>query len=78
MPRADISSADAVKRSVLVAKSVAYSAGASGIYLVSMFEKLGISDQVKSKAAGEPGEPVDEVVARGEAEVGFQVSEFIP
>jgi len=79
-PRPDISSADAVKRSVLAAKSVAYSAGASGIYLVSMFQKLGISDQVKSKTATvKPGEPVGEVVARGEAEIGFhQVSELIP
>jgi molybdate transport system substrate-binding protein len=79
MPKPDISSADAVKKSVLAAKSVAYSAGASGIYLVRMFEKLGISDQVKSKTATvKPGEPVGEVVARGEAEIGFQqVSELI-
>jgi molybdate transport system substrate-binding protein len=69
-----------VKKSLLAAKSVAYSAGASGIYLVSMFQKLGISDQVKSKtAAVKPGEPVGEVVARGDAEIGFQqVSELIP
>jgi len=79
-PRPDISSADAVKRSVLAAKSVAYSAGASGIYLVSMFQKLGISDQINSKTATvKPGEPVGEVVARGDAEIGFhQVSELIP
>ena len=79
-PKPDISSADAVKRSVLAAKSVAYSAGASGIYLVSMFQKLGISDQIKSKTATvKPGEPVGEVVARGDAEIGFhQVSELIP
>jgi molybdate transport system substrate-binding protein len=78
-PKPDISSADAVKKSVLAAKSVAYSAGASGIYLVSMFEKLGISDQVKSKTAMvRPGEPVGEVVARSDAEIGFQqVSELI-
>ncbi len=43
-PKPDISSADAVKKSVLAAKSVAYSAGASGIYLISMFQKLGIAD----------------------------------
>ena len=41
---------------------------------------LGISDQVKSKmAAVRPGEPVGDVVARGDAEIGFhQVSELIP
>jgi molybdate transport system substrate-binding protein len=79
-PRPDISSADAVKRSVLAAKSVAYSAGASGIYLVTMFQKLGVSDQIKSKTAMvKPGEPVGEVVARGDAEIGFhQMSELIP
>ena len=45
-----------------------------------MFQKLGIADQVKSKtAAVKPGEPVGEVVARGDAEIGFQqVSELIP
>jgi molybdate transport system substrate-binding protein len=79
-PKPDISSADAVKKSVLAAKSVAYSAGASGIYIVSMFQKLGIGDAVKSKtAAVKPGEPVGEVVARGDAEIGFQqVSELVP
>jgi molybdate transport system substrate-binding protein len=62
------------------AKSVAYSAGASGTYIASMFQKMGISDQVKSKRATmKPGEPVGEVVARGDAEIGFQqVSELVP
>ena len=79
-PKPDISSSEAVKKSVLAAKSVAYSAGASGIYLVSMFDKLGISEQVKSKLATvKPGEPVGDVVARSEAEIGFhQLSELIP
>jgi molybdate transport system substrate-binding protein len=79
-PKPDISSADAVKKSILAAKSIAYSAGASGTYLVSMLQKLGIYDQVKSKVATvKPSEPVGEVVARGEAEIGFhQVSELIP
>ena len=79
-PKPDISSSEAVKKSVLAAKSVAYSAGASGIYLVSMFDKLGISEQVKSKLATvKPGEPVGEAVARGDAEIGFhQLSELIP
>jgi molybdate transport system substrate-binding protein len=68
-PKPDISSADAVKKSILAAKSIAYSAGASGTYLV-----------VKSKVATvKPSEPAGDVVARGEAEIGFhQVSELIP
>lgn len=79
-PKPDINSSEAVKMSVLGAKSIAHSAGASGIYLASMFEKLGISEQVKSKLATvKPGEPVGEVVARGDAEIGFhQLSELIP
>jgi molybdate transport system substrate-binding protein len=78
-PKPDIGSADALKRSLLEAKSVGYSAGASGIYLVGLFDKLGIADQVKAKTAHvKPGEPVGEVVARDEAEIGFQqVSELI-
>lgn len=76
----DISSADAVKKAVLAAKSVAYSAGASGAYIVSMFQKMGIADEVKAKTATvKPGEPVGAVVARGDAEIGFQqISELIP
>jgi molybdate transport system substrate-binding protein len=79
-PKPDISSADAVKKAVLAAKSVAYSAGASGIYLVGMFQKMGIAEEVKSKTATvKRGEPVGDVVARGDAEIGFQqVSELIP
>jgi molybdate transport system substrate-binding protein len=79
-PRPDISSADAVKTAVLAAKSVAYSAGASGTYLVTLFQKMGIADAVKAKAATvKPGEPVGEVIARGDAELGFQqVSELVP
>lgn len=80
VPKPDISSADALKKSILAAKSIAYSAGASGTYIVSMLEKLGIYDQVKSKVATvKPSEPVGEVVARGDAEIGFhQVSELLP
>ena len=76
----DISSADALKKAVLGAKSVAYSAGTSGIYIVGMLQKLGILDQVKAKAATvKPNEPVGEVIARGEAEIGFQqISELVP
>jgi molybdate transport system substrate-binding protein len=79
-PKPDISSADALIKSVLAAKSVAYSEGASGTYLVGMFQKLGIYDQVKSKAfIATANEPVGEKLVRGEAEIGFhQISELIP
>ena len=44
-----------------------------------LFQRLGISDQVKGKSRVIPGTPVAESVARGEAEIGFQqVSELLP
>ena len=79
-PAPDISSPDALKRSIVAAKSVAYSSGASGTYLVGMFRKLGLYDEVRSKASvTKPNEPVGEKIVRGEAELGFhQLSELIP
>jgi molybdate transport system substrate-binding protein len=79
-PKPDISSADAVKRALLAAKSVAYSDSASGVYLSSeMFGKLGIAEEMKDKAKKIPATPVAEIVARGEAEIGFQqISELKP
>ena len=75
----DISSADALRRTLLAASSIAYSESASGVYLSTvLFPRLGIADQIKDKSRMIPGEPVGRVVARGEAEIGFQqVSELI-
>jgi molybdate transport system substrate-binding protein len=79
-PRPDISSADAVKRALLAAKSIAYSDSASGVYVgTEMFQRLGIAEDMKSKARQIPAEPVAGVVARGDAEIGFQqISEMLP
>ena len=79
-PRPDISSADTIKRALLAAKSVAYSDSASGVYVsTEMFEKLGIAAEMKDKARKIPATPVAEIVARGEAELGFQqISELKP
>jgi molybdate transport system substrate-binding protein len=72
-PKPDISSADAVKQALLAAKSIAYSDSASGVYIsTTMFEKLGIAAEMKDKARKIPATPVAEIVARGEAELGFQ------
>ncbi len=72
-PKPDISSADAVKRALLAAKSVAYSDSASGVYVsTEMFDKLGIADAMKDKAKKIPATPVAEIVAKGEAELGLQ------
>jgi molybdate transport system substrate-binding protein len=79
-PKPDISSADAVKRTLLAAKTIAYSDSASGVYVsTEMFAKLGIADEMKDKARKIPATPVGEIVARGEAEIGFQqISELKP
>jgi molybdate transport system substrate-binding protein len=79
-PKPDISSADTLKRALLAAKSVAYSDSASGVYVsTEMFGKLGIADEMKDKARKIPATPVAEIVARGDAEIGFQqISELLP
>ena len=79
-PKPDISSVDALKRTLLEAKSIAYSASVSGLYLsTELFQRLGIADQVAAKSRRVERERVGAVVARGEAEIGFQqVSELLP
>jgi molybdate transport system substrate-binding protein len=79
-PKPDISSVDALKRALLSAKSIAYSDSASGVYVeTELFRRLGIEAEVKGKSRMIPAEPVGQVVARGEAELGFQqVSELMP
>jgi molybdate transport system substrate-binding protein len=79
----DIGNVEAFKKTLLVAKSIAYSDSGSGTYLsTTLFPKLGVAEQIAGKSRkvrGPPsGEPVAAVVARGEAEIGFQqVSELI-
>ena len=79
-PKPDISTVDALKQTLLNAKSIAYSASASGTYLsTELFQRLGVADQVKDKAKKIYSERVGAVVLRGEAEIGFQqVSELLP
>jgi len=80
-PKPDLSTVDALKRTLLQAKSIAYSASVSGEYLTTeLYQRLGIADQVmgKSRLIG-GGERVGAVIARGEAEIGFQqLSELLP
>jgi molybdate transport system substrate-binding protein len=77
-PKPDISTVDALKKTLLAAKSIGYSTGPSGIYVVSMFQKMGIADEIKSKLKQTPtGVFVGSIIASGEAEIGFQqVSEL--
>jgi molybdate transport system substrate-binding protein len=79
-PRPDIGSVEAFKRALESAKSIAYSDSASGVYIVNvLYPKLGVAEAVKAKSRMIPADPVGEVVARGDAELGFQqVSELKP
>ena len=79
----DIDSVEALRTTLLAAKSIAYSDSGSGTYLsTTLFPRLGVVDQIAGKSRkvrGPPsGEPVAAVVARGEAEIGFQqIAELI-
>jgi molybdate transport system substrate-binding protein len=82
-PKPDISSADALKRSLLAAKSIVYAdpakGGASGVYFAQVIDKLGIAEQLKAKTILVPGAQSGDVVAKGEAEIGVaQASEIVP
>ena len=69
----DIGTVETFKRTLLAAKSIAYSDSASGVYLSTvLFPKLGVAEQIAGKSRMIPGEPVGLVVARGDAEIGFQ------
>jgi molybdate transport system substrate-binding protein len=78
-PRPDISSQEALRRTLLSAKSIGYSAGLSGVYVNSLFHRMGIADELKPKLKqAPPASLVGEMVARGEVDIGFhQVSELI-
>ena len=79
-PRPDISTVEALKHTLLAAKSIAYSDSASGVYLsTELFPKLGVADQIKGKTRKIEADPVGGVVATGEFEIGFQqISELRP
>ncbi len=78
--RPEIGSGEAVKRALRAAKSIAYSSGPSGVYLVELIQRWGIADELKPKSTQTPpGTAVGPLVARGEAEIGFQqMSELLP
>ena len=79
-PRPEIGTVDALRATLLAVKSVAYSDSASGVYIQNeMFRRMGIAEQMAGKARMIPAEPVGAVVARGDAEIGFQqISELRP
>ena len=77
--RPDISTEEALKQAVRLAKSVGYSTGPSGTHLAGLFARWGIAEEIKSRfIQASPGVPVGSLVAKGEMELGFQqLSELI-
>jgi molybdate transport system substrate-binding protein len=78
-PRPDLRSAEAFTRALMGAQSLAHSSSASGIYIKALLQRLGVAQALGDRVRQVEGEPVGAVVARGEAEIGFQqMSELLP
>jgi ABC-type molybdate transport system substrate-binding protein len=79
-PKPDIGTVDALVRTLREAESIAYSASVSGTYLATeLFPRLGLADEIAKKGRRIESERVGAVVARGDAEIGFQqISELLP
>jgi molybdate transport system substrate-binding protein len=82
-PKPDISTVEALKKTLVAARAVAYidpaSGGSSGIYFSNLLDRLGIAGEVKPKAKLQAGGYVAELVAKGEADIAVhQISEILP
>jgi molybdate transport system substrate-binding protein len=79
LPRPAIASEEEVKQAVLGAGNICYSSGPSGDHLKRLFERWNIADRIADRTVeAKPGVPVGQLVARGEADLGFQqLSEFL-
>jgi len=79
-PKIDASSSEGIRKALLAAKAIAYSAGPSGVHMARLIANWGLTDQLKAKIVPPiPDVPIGEVVARGDADIGFQqVSELLP
>jgi len=79
-PAPDIATPEAVRDTLVHARSVAWSDSASGVYIQSvLLDRLGIADQVRPKGRMIPATPVGKIVADGGADIGFQqLSELKP
>jgi len=72
-PRPAIDSEEALRRTVLAARSIGYSTGPSGVKLARLFEHWGIGETLRERiVTPPPGVPVGTLIARGDVELGFQ------
>ena len=82
-PKPDITTVDALKKTLLAARSIVYAdpakGGLSGVVFARALERLGIVEQMKAKTILVPGAQAADMVAKGEAELGVgQASEIVP
>ena len=79
LPHPAIATEEDVKQAVLGARKISYSSGPSGDHLKRLFERWNIAGVVADRTVeAKPGIPVGHLLARGEADLGFQqVSEFL-
>ena len=78
-PRPDVGSIDALKQTLLVAKSIVLgdpaAGGGAGVYTAGLMQRLGLGDEIKARTRlVRSGTEVAETVAKGEAEIGIGVA----
>jgi molybdate transport system substrate-binding protein len=72
-PHPDIGTVDAFRNTLLAARAIAHTVhGASGMYIPTLLEKLGIVEQMKAKTVNRPGGYIGTVVVAGEADIALQ------
>jgi molybdate transport system substrate-binding protein len=79
-PKIDASTSDGIRNALVAARKIAFSTGPSGLHIERLIAKWGLTDELKAKIVPPvPNVPIGEVVARGDADIGFQqVSELLP
>jgi len=83
-PPPDIATPEAVKRTMLAARSIAYpdpaSGGTAGVYFVNLMERFGIAEDIKKKALPQSrGSEIAAAVSDGSADIGITfISELLP
>jgi molybdate transport system substrate-binding protein len=47
----DIRTTEAMKKTILAARSIGYSTGPSGIYVIGLFQRMGVADEIKASSS---------------------------